>query len=175
VNSTQLLITVAYAIVMAISVVVFAIIVRSTRTKATEAPAHEKLARNEVRWGYAVIAMLVVLLALTIFQVPYTQTSADASNAQRVVVDAQQFAFTLRPNRVEAGRPVEFSMTSRDVQHGFGIYQGSKLIFQVQVPAVGEHVQKYVHTFDEAGTYEVLCLEFCGFQHHLMRGQLRVG
>jgi cytochrome c oxidase subunit II len=70
--------------------------------------------------------------------------------------------------------PVEFHLRSRDVQHGFGVYDGNKLLFQVQVPAKGQTEQDLVHTFSKPGTYDVLCMEFCGFQHHTMRGTLRV-
>jgi cytochrome c oxidase subunit 2 len=40
------------------------------------------------------------------------------------------------------------------------------LQFQAQVGA--DQTQKIVHTFHRPGTYEVLCLEFCGVDHHKM-------
>jgi heme/copper-type cytochrome/quinol oxidase subunit 2 len=39
---------------------------------------------------------------------------------------------------------------------------------------MGEPVQPYVHPFTKKGSYEILCMEFCGYQHHVMRGVLKV-
>jgi cytochrome c oxidase subunit 2 len=114
----------------------------------------------------------VILLALTITSVPYGRSAGDAP--QRVAVQAQQFGWAVQPAAVRAGRPVEFRLQSKDVQHGFGVYDGTKLLFQVQVPARREHVQRYVYTFDQKGSYDILCMEFCGFQHHQMRGVIKV-
>jgi cytochrome c oxidase subunit II len=173
-NETQLVIAVGYGLLFLIVTAGLAILIRSTRSGQDKAPPpHDVLARLENRWGYLVAAMLVALLALTIFQVPYDDTSAGASG-QKVKVGAAQFAWVVQPGTVQAGRPVEFAITSRDVQHGFGVYEGSKLVFQVQVPAEGQSEQRYVHTFTKPGDYTILCMEFCGFQHHLMRGKLTV-
>jgi heme/copper-type cytochrome/quinol oxidase subunit 2 len=45
-----------------------------------------------------------------------------------------------------------------DVNHGFAIYKGTKFVAQEQV--MPGKTQKLVHTCSEAGTYEILCLEF---------------
>jgi cytochrome c oxidase subunit 2 len=34
--------------------------------------------------------------------------------------------------------------------------------------------QKLVHTFSDPGTYEILCLEFCGVGHHKMTATFEV-
>ncbi len=71
------------------------------------------------------------------------------------------------PAGIRAGIPVEFRVTSTDVNHGFGVYDpGGTLLFQGQV--IPGRIQRLVHTFDDPGTYEVLCLEFCGAKHHEM-------
>ena len=172
-NGTQLLLTITYGLLVAASTVGLVLLVRSTRTRtAGEELDHERVAGMENRWGVVVVVLLITLLALTIFSVPYGRSDAPAG-AQRVVVQAQQFGWSVRPAVVRAGRPVEFRLTSKDVQHGFGVYDGTKLLFQVQVPAQGTE-QRYSYTFDQPGTYDILCLEFCGFQHHTMRGSLRV-
>ena len=173
-NGTQLLLTITYGLLVAASTVCLVLLVRSTRARtAGEELDHERVAGMENRWGVVVVVLLVTLLAVTIFSVPYGRSDAPAG-AQRVVVQGQQFGWSVRPAVVRAGRPVEFRLTSKDVQHGFGVYDGTKLLFQVQVPAQGENEQRYSYTFDEPGTYDILCLEFCGFQHHMMRGSLRV-
>jgi cytochrome c oxidase subunit 2 len=101
----------------------------------------------------------------TIFFVPYGETAGP--NKQTVQVVGVQFAWTVNPTVVRAGVPVEFLATTRDVNHGFGVYDpDGTLIFQAQV--IPDQTQKIVHTFSEPGTYEVLCLEFCGVNHHNM-------
>ena len=56
----------------------------------------------------------------------------------------------MNPPIVRAGVPVEFLIGSRDVNHGFGLYDPSgTLLTQVQV--VPGATQKLVWTFDEAG------------------------
>lgn len=172
-NDTQVVITVGYGITVVISAVVMALVFRSTRQKADDAGDHERLAKLENGWGILVAVLLVLLLGLTIFSVPYDNTEA-RDNQQVVEVTAQQYGWAIQPSTVKAGEPVRFELESKDVQHGFGVYQDWELVFQVQVPAKDQNPQRYVHTFDEPGTYDVLCLEFCGFQHHNMRGQLKV-
>jgi cytochrome c oxidase subunit 2 len=117
-----------------------------------------------------VLGLLALLLA-TIFYRPY---GAHAGHHSQVVrVTAVQFAWAVSPNEVRAGVPVEFLATSRDVSHGFGVYSaGGVLQFQAQVGP--EETQRIVHTFHRPGAYEVLCLEFCGVDHHRMRTTIEV-
>jgi cytochrome c oxidase subunit II len=171
VNGTQLIITIVYGLLLVPCVVGLVLLVRSTH-QPTGGVDHDRLARGEVQWGWVAATLLAVTVGITIWQVPYFASAK--SGSQQVVVGAQQYAWTLKPNTVRAGRSVEFHLKSRDVQHGFGIYDGTKLLFQVQVPAKTEPEQRYTYTFDKPGRYEILCLEYCGFQHHLMRGALTV-
>lgn len=158
-TGTQVGLTIAYAIVVAISCAALALVFRSTRARSGAAPDHDRMSLLENRWGFAVIVMLVIALAVTLFWIPYGRANPDP-DAQQVRVVGQQFGWSVQPAVVRAGRPVQFRLTSKDVQHGFGIYRGTKLIFQVQVPARGSAVQLYRHTFDRRGTYEINCLEF---------------
>jgi cytochrome c oxidase subunit 2 len=171
-NDTQIVIAVGYTALVVVVGVVAALIIRSTRGEQREVD-HGRLAQMENRWGAIVVVALGILLFATIFAIPYGKTEA-AGNAQRVTVVGQQFGWGLQPAQVEAGREVQFELTSRDVQHGFGVYDGTELVFQVQVPAKDQNPQLYTHTFEKPGTYDILCLEFCGVQHHAMRGKLTV-
>lgn len=50
---------------------------------------------------------------------------------QTVEVTGEQWAWTIAPSQVIAGRPVEFHVTSKDVNHGFAIYdQGLQIVAQ---------------------------------------------
>ena len=74
---------------------------------------------------------------------------------------------------VPAGTIVEFRVTTLDVNHGFSLYApDGHLVAQTQ--AMPGYVNRLRVTFDQPGTYTVLCLEFCGMSHHRMRGVVEV-
>ena len=59
------------------------------------------------------------------------------------------------------------------MNHGFAVYNDDNvLLFQIQ--AIPKHVSHIVYTFKEPGRYQVVCLEFCGVNHHKMIGALQV-
>jgi cytochrome c oxidase subunit II len=181
VNSTQIFLLVSYSLLMVASVVFVLRMVRSTRERERRKGTDvEHLKERESRYAWVVVALLAGLLVVTAFAIPYSET--EAKGGQVVEVTAFQFGWTLEPATVTAGEAVEFRLRGRDVQHGFGVYDGAKLLAQVQVPAPRpgspegtlSAEQRLVHTFDEPGTYDVLCLEFCGRNHHKMAATLEV-
>jgi cytochrome c oxidase subunit 2 len=117
------------------------------------------------------LVLLVALLASTIFFTPYGESAG--SSGQSVRVTARQFGFVIEPDVVQAKVPVAFLMRSDDVNHSFGVYdEDGVLLAQAQI--IPGHTQKLVHTFDQPGTYKVLCLEYCGIGHHLMESTFEV-
>jgi cytochrome c oxidase subunit 2 len=162
VASTDKTILIAYAVAVVLASLVTLLLFASTRNRRP-IDTH-KLAEFEKRWLGIVVAILVALLAATIWFTPYGKTTP--SNAQVVAVNAEQFAWQLKPSTVRVGVPVAFVTRSQDVNHGFGIYKGHELIAQIQV--VPDRDSTLIHTFHETGTYTVLCLEFCGLGHHGM-------
>lgn len=168
-NSTAVLIAVAYGVVTVLGAGVFLLLWRSTQ-KGGEIDT-QQLARREKGWLVLVVGGLVALLLATIFFTPYGESAPPG--AQVVNVEARQFAFIVEPGTIRAGEPVEFRLTTPDVNHGFGVYtEDDKLVLQAQV--VPDYVTKVVHTFDEPGTYKLLCLEYCGLDHHGMLGKIEV-
>jgi cytochrome c oxidase subunit 2 len=92
---------------------------------------------------------------------------------QRVDVVGEQWSWSISPSTVTAGRPVEFYVTSKDVNHGFAIYdQWLRIVAQTQ--AMPKYVNVLRHTFTAPGKYRVLCLEFCGVAHHQMMAEITV-
>lgn len=167
-GDTGLLIGIAYAVVVVLSVVATVAIAFSTRSRRPVDT--RRMAENEKRWLLIVAAILLALLLATIWSTPYGHTSA--SGGQVVNVTGRQFSWTLDRRRVHANVPVEFRARATDVNHGFAIYKGTKFVAQVQV--MPDKTQKLVHTFREAGTYTILCLEFCGLGHHAMKATFEV-
>lgn len=168
-GTTAKIIAISYLALVVVGIALALALVRTTRTRRQVDP--EKLAHRERSWLVVVVALLVALLFATIFFIPY---GAEAGpNKQVVRVDSLQFGWTIEPGTVQADVPVEFVITSQDVNHGFGVYDAeNRLVFQVQ--AVPGKEQKAVWTPDDPGEYTVLCLEFCGVGHHLMQGRITV-
>ena len=75
------------------------------------------------------------------------------------------------PNEITvlAGSKVTFYVTSPDVQHGFNI-QNTNANFMV-LPG---QVSKLTITFNNPGTYNFICTEFCGAGHGIMYGAVVV-
>lgn len=168
-SDRAVLIAALYGGVCIIAIAVGVLIWRSTHRRA-EVDEH-LLAEREKAWFATAVCLLAAMLFATIFFTPYGGSTP--ANAQRVSVRSLQFAWLISPATVKAGVPVEFTLTSDDVNHGFAVYDPSDtFVFQTQV--VPGHRSRIVHTFDRPGTYEVLCFEFCGVDHHKMIGRFEV-
>lgn len=127
-----------------------------------------------IRNVYFVTLFLVLLTAmvLTMRQLPYDKP---VHAGELVVVEAvgSQFLWELSIDRIEAGKLIEFQVTSKDVNHGFGIYDPDmKLIAQTQ--SMPGYTNKLYHIFDRPGKYMILCMEYCGLAHHYMVGEFEV-
>ncbi|GAA0449231.1 MAG: cytochrome c oxidase subunit II [Bacillota bacterium] len=90
-------------------------------------------------------------------------------NEYEVVMILQAFSFTPNEIEVPVGSTVHFTMTSRDVVHGFQV-AGTNINAMV-TPG---HIQKISQTFDKPGEYLVLCNEYCGVGHQMMSTTITV-
>jgi cytochrome c oxidase subunit 2 len=165
VSHTAVIITVSYSIAVALGAAISFTIFRSTARPFDE-DRTATWSRRETTWLVIVVLVLFALLMGTIFYVPYGDTAGPRGQVVRVT--GVQFAWAIdAPQPIVTGRPVAFLARSRDVAHGFGVYNPKgALIFQAQV--VPQHEQKIVHTFTQPGVYTVHCLEFCGAGHQRM-------
>lgn len=62
-------------------------------------------------------------------------------------------------------------LSATDVLHGFSLVGGGQNINLMMVP---NHVTKMNLTVGSAGRYLIVCNEYCGLQHHQMKGHLNV-
>jgi cytochrome c oxidase subunit II len=132
----------------------------------------DKLGQRETTWFGIVVVLLVGLLFATIFFTPYGRGES-GSTRQTMDVTAEQFAFLMPGKTVKAGEPVEFRLTSKDVSHGFAVFNSRhEFLFQVQVTP--GKTQLYRYTFHKPGTYTVECFEYCGVGHDKMAGTFTV-
>jgi len=126
------------------------------------------------RWFFWALVVLGAGTAyLTLAQYPIPDQGAQTAGAQVVRVSGRQWYWDLSAQQVVAAVPVEFRVTSVDVNHGFGIYDPhNRLIAQTQ--AMPGYTNRLVYTFTEPGRYRILCLEYCGLAHHGMITEFEV-
>jgi cytochrome c oxidase subunit 2 len=70
---------------------------------------------------------------------------------------------------VPVGRPIELIMTSRDVIHGFYVPA-----FRIKQDVVPGRATTAWFEATTTGTYDIMCTQYCGTRHSLMRGQVVV-
>jgi cytochrome c oxidase subunit II len=127
-------------------------------------------------WLFALA--LIVLIGTnykTLGELPYINTlpQLPAAAVQQAQVVGQQWAWTITPNTFKVGQTAEFYVTSKDVNHGFALYDPEfRIVAETQAMPGYTNVLRY--TFTEPGAYQVLCLEYCGLAHHEMNAQIKV-
>jgi cytochrome c oxidase subunit 2 len=95
--------------------------------------------------------------------------SNDSEIDYEVNMRAQQFAFLPAEITVPAGSTVRFYITSDDVVHGFEL-PGTN----VNTMVIPGQITQITVEFDKTGEYGYVCTEYCGAQHHIMEGVLKV-
>lgn len=127
------------------------------------------------------IALIGSLLALfnlwwVIGFLQYRQLQTPPADAIPIYVTAKQwmwkFAYPSGPTSQDAlvvpvGQPVKLIMTSRDVIHSFYVPE-----FRVKQDVVPGKAQMLWFEATQPGTYDVLCTQYCGTRHSLMRAQV---
>lgn len=79
--------------------------------------------------------------------------------------------FGYKPNKIEVpvGKEIIFKVTSPDVTHSFSIVNT-----KVNMMVVPGHINEKRYTFEEPGSYLVLCNEYCGTGHEFMTTTIEV-
>ena len=135
---------------------------------AADTPSPDALRRSGF-WIFAVIGFLATYATLSPW--PHAAQLTDGT----VVVNAtgSMWSWDIDKRQVPVETPVIFRVTSHDVNHGLGVTDPSgTILFQTQ--AMPGYINQVAHTFREPGTYEIICLEYCGLAHHDMREKLEV-
>ncbi|MEO8746526.1 MAG: cytochrome oxidase [Rhodanobacter sp.] len=126
------------------------------------------------RWLFG--TLLVIFVGgtyATLHRFPIAPQDSPLGIQQVVDVVGQQWSWLITPDTVRAGSPVEFRVTSKDVNHGFAIYAPDGRI-ATQTQAMPGFTNKIVYTFREPGIYKVRCLEYCGIGHAPMTSEIKV-
>jgi cytochrome c oxidase subunit 2 len=106
----------------------------------------------------------------------YREIETPPPDAIPIYVTAKQwmwkFAYPAGPTSQDAlvvpvGRPVKLILTSRDVIHSFYVPE-----FRLKQDVVPGRAEMLWFEATEAGTFDVLCTQYCGTRHSLMRAQV---
>lgn len=156
---------VTLVVVLAI-IAIFVRVVLLSRTPQEYGPVQGTASRIRSTLFWGLIVLGVIVAAFSLRGIPHLAAST-GGDVQVVNVTGYQWYWDMDEYVVTAGEPVEFRVTSEDVNHGFGIYDPDmRLVAQVQ--AMPGYVNVLRHTFEQPGIYQILCLEYCGLAHHDM-------
>ncbi len=162
---------IGFLVASAIIVLLMAAIARTT-TQPPEAQSVVTAGGYRLRrgWLWVLAAAAVAALALSLPAFPYGKPAT--LTGRHYTVTAMQYAFELPPS-VPADTPIVFDVTSKDVNHGFGVYAPSgRVVGQVQaMPGYTNHLAM---RFTAPGHYVIRCLEYCGIAHSAMQGGFEV-
>ena len=123
------------------------------------------------RWLGFLCALLVVVVGISLFDLPYAK--GGGAGRTHVRVTGIQFAWVMTRTQLPVDKPIRFDVTSRDVNHGFAIYDpDGRMIGSVQ--AMPGYTNKLDLTFHTRGLYTVRCFELCGLNHHVMETSFTV-
>ena len=164
------IITVAGVLAVALA---FAFVAINSAAKSDYQPIQKKAsrARSLTFWGLLII--IVPVTVYTLGKLPYPNYVSDKKNAKTVQVTAYQWRWEISDTAAIVNQPVAYHVTSADVNHGFALYDPD-LHIVAQTQAMPGYTNVLYHTFDEPGTYKVLCLEYCGLLHHGMIAEIQV-
>jgi len=126
------------------------------------------------RWLFLILLLIfagISYASLHTFPIPPQHMPLQAK--QVVSVIGHQWYWEISATQFEVDTPIEFQVTSADVNHGFAIYGPDGRIL-IQTQAMPGYTNELLYTFDEPGAYTVRCLEYCGLAHHAMSVVLNV-
>jgi cytochrome c oxidase subunit 2 len=140
------------------------------------APLQKRAYGLRTKLFWALVLVFGPVMIYTLLDLPYDAGRARSNSGAVQVVQATgyQWRWELSRDRVAKDQPVEFRVTSADVNHGFGIYDPDMhLVAQTQAMPGYTNIVRY--TFSKEGTYRILCMEYCGIAHHNMMTEIKVG
>ncbi|MBS1681490.1 MAG: hypothetical protein JST48_07245 [Bacteroidetes bacterium] len=154
---------------------------------ANKSGAVENVNRKRAIFFFISLGTVILIMGVTLPKSPYF-LYAKSEPEEKVFVVAKQFAFAISkfPIKTEddfnmsAGveitvpvdKIIEFSVSSLDVNHGFSLYKEG--VLQAQVQVMPGYMNRLRWKFEESGTYDILCLEYCGVAHSGMMAKIKV-
>lgn len=163
---------VSIALIALLAIIFIYVAINSSREgNSADVAAATGLWRGRVLWGVTLLCIPIVAYTLT--GLPYARQAIANLGAVEVQAKGHQWYWELSQTELPVGKVIEFQVTSADVNHGFAIYgPDMKIITQTQAMPGVTNVLRY--TFEQPGTYKILCLEYCGVAHHTMMTELHL-
>lgn len=162
VQQTALQITVA---LLAILTICFGWVVATSGSGKRSATAVETAYQTRYWLFLAALAAGAGIALATLLPWPHDVHSTAVNT--RIDVKARQWAWEISAGNARVGDVVEFTLTTSDVSHGFGLYDPEgRLVAQMQIMPGFKNIVR--HKFERPGTYRILCMEYCGLAHHGM-------
>ncbi|HID63777.1 MAG TPA: hypothetical protein EYP49_13720 [Anaerolineae bacterium] len=124
---------------------------------------------RERRWLYVLIAVFLVFNVVTLSPlVPWQKWLlwSHPTPEKRISIEIEDYEIKLPGQGIEvkAGEFIEFTVISKDVTYGFGVFrQDGTMVFQMQVPPGYEN--RILWKFDAPGTYDIRSTEYSGPRH----------
>ncbi|OZI34806.1 cytochrome c oxidase subunit II [Bordetella genomosp. 10] len=160
---------------MALALTVLAIVFcvryrRGSTADRSRAPDHA----NGLEWTWTIAPLLIFIGLFLWGAYDYAALTRAPAGAMPVYVVAKQWVWTLEHEdgtreidelHVPVGQPVRLLMTSQDVIHSFYVPA-----FRIKQDVVPGRYTAIWFTATKAGTYHLLCAEFCGTDHASMGG-----
>lgn len=159
-------------ILIGLLALVFLVFISSTASNASyeEVARRDYAPRGKLFW--LILIAGIVITATTLLPWPHAATANSAASTT-VDVMASQWQWQMSQQQFRAGESVNFRVSSKDVNHGFGIYDADMNML-AQVQAMPGYTNSLYYTFNKAGKYKILCMEYCGVAHHSMIANLTV-
>ncbi len=154
---------------------VWAWIVNSSKKQVEYSTLTEKVSKIRRRLLYFLLLGIVIVFLVSLLYLPYEPIQASLVGAPQATVNVigSMFVWNLSRGQVPSGVPVEFDVTSIDVNHGFALYTPEGTIF-AQVQAMPGYTNKLVVVFPRPGRYFIHCIEYCGIDHFAMESFIDV-
>lgn len=148
-------------------------------TRATQSAPEEIVAAHSARLRrrlvFPLLGVLLVALLVSLYWLPYPDFRGRTMGkpTMTINVSALQWGWVVSQTKIPAHTPVEFVLTSRDVNHDFAIY-GPKGDLLTQAQVMPGYSNRLIYEFDQPGTYTIRCLEYCGLGHDGMLTRLSI-
>lgn len=172
---SPILLFVGFGILGAIWTAIWGWVLVNARHPAPQVQIETEVPILRRRLLYISSALVVAIFLVSIYWLPYAfiRRGVAGPPAVKVQVEGRQWVWTFSQTTLPVGVPVEFDVTSGDVNHGFGIYDPEgHLVAQTQ--AMPGYTNRLIFTFEQPGDYVVRCLELCGTPHFLMASHITV-
>jgi len=151
----------------------FLMVVRNSAQREDYAPVQKAAYSFRGKFFWALVVVTAGVTMFTLVDLPYSAAARQQGEVLNVHVTGHQWYWEMDKDQASVGQPVVFNVGSGDVNHGFAVYDDDMNVL-AQTQAMPGYINKVAYTFQEPGTYHILCLEYCGMSHTRMKTEFHV-